>query len=201
MKNRKLSKYEIAKQNRLRRVKNKSNARDLFLAGVVTLLGTLAVTMVAMQRTKYDRDEVEGHEEEKHLKRATTLEVAHHFHKLKRKGLSFTESYDDITPPVKGVKSARDTMVGSSESPGGIDKYNSWVKLWCCIGGEFNKAEIKGLNKEVADITQEDFITPADAEESKKLCGETNECGFEELGLTPKIVMEYIRANQRYDDV
>ena len=46
MQKRKLSKYEISKQDRLRRVKNQSNKREWLLAGAAALLGTAAVVFV-----------------------------------------------------------------------------------------------------------------------------------------------------------
>ena len=76
MQKRKLSKYEISKQDRLRRVKNQSNKREWLLAGAAALLGTAAVVFVGNSMAAKSENAPQGRGFADQLHMTSTQDIA-----------------------------------------------------------------------------------------------------------------------------
>ena len=76
MQKRKLSKYEISKQDRLRRVKNQSNKREWLLAGAAALLGTAAVVFVGNRMAAKSENAPQGRGFADQLHMTSTQDIA-----------------------------------------------------------------------------------------------------------------------------
>lgn len=153
MQKHRLSKYEIAKRDRLRRVKNRSNKREWLLAGIATLLGTAAVVVVGsrmstkseygnhLHLTSPDDSELSIARE---AEREAFLETCLYFESLRQQGLSFTESLTVIQSGKQPVFSK-----GMMKHRGSKDEFetrsHTWFKIWCYIGGELNAEESKDI--------------------------------------------------------
>ena len=147
------SKYEVAKRDRLRRVKNRSNKREWLLAGIATLLGAAAVVIVGSRmstKSEY-RNQPPSVRSDYDIAEETFLESCLYFYSLRQEGLSLTESLTRIQAGIQP-----EFRNGKMKHRGSDDEFetkdHTWFKIWCYIGGGLNPEESENIPRGCHDI-------------------------------------------------
>tara|TARA_Y100000389_G_C17440636_1_gene508349 strand:+ start:782 stop:1381 length:600 start_codon:yes stop_codon:yes gene_type:complete len=171
MKKRNPTKYELAKQDRLRRVKNRSNKREILLASVASLIGTMAIVVIGNKLTEkssglpqnnhppskftkptdYEPEDWELSATE--TKKQAFLDTCLIFYNLLLKNNTFTESLTKM----QGGNSPQfnDGKMTYRNLNEHINGEHLWLKIWCSIGGRLNTQELEatgGCNEIDKDV-------------------------------------------------
>ena len=178
MQKRKLTKYEISKRDRLRRVKNQSNRREWLLASIATLLGTAAVIIVGSKLTAKSEDRSHSHAtstqdsgvvgnahdemDDLETQKRAFLETCLYFDYLRQYGYSFSESLSIIQGGGVTPKFSDGMMTHRNPQDQSPTRNNNWFKIWCYIGGTLTQLEKEGIPNGCKDI--DNTITLGDSD-------------------------------------
>ena len=154
MKKRNPTKYELAKQDRLRRVKNRSNKREILLASVASLIGTMAIVVIGNKLTekssgstnfKGHMDEEDWEQEAKKTQKQIFLDTCLLIYNLHLNNNTFTQSLSEI----QGGTSPQfhDRKMTHRIKHDYITRDHLWFKVWCIIGGGLNTQEREAIGE------------------------------------------------------